>query len=812
MKWLRMIAATLAVLLSTTTLAAVPAHADSAHPTRDGARYLATCLQTAKTLNVLVLLDRSGSLANTDPEGQRYEGLRTAFASLAQRSGADDRPIAVQVAVAAFDQDYAKAKSIAGWTRINGDDSERAIDRLMERTRRDTFNPNGATNFQAALNGAVKEFDGRTGAGACNALLWFTDGEFAVGKNVDVAPLREEMCRVDGIVDQIRAKGIVIIGVQLGEDDLDLKPMSLGEGSGQTCGTVPFPEVYPPGIYLRADEPGTLRRVLGGIGTLTDGCSDAGSSGLIDPGIRRMIVLVPTDKKATKVRFRTPEGANLDVAAEGGSSSLGYTTSGMADEGLATIKVSFPPGQGTGQWQVSADQKVRQDELSFLVCADLALAKESNQAVSAKPGAKVTARIVDRDGRPATLEDFQKVVASAAVVGAGGSPRTAVASVEEEGVIAVTFDADPTDARVDVDVTVAYETQSGVELTPLSLKFGQQLMLSEDYPSVSPADVLDLGTAIKRGSTQAEFTLRGSPKGETKVCFDAVTDLVLPPEAQGTTLGYEQGCIDLAVNETKQLLVSMEPISAAVGDASARVPVQLHPIASSADAGLASMEIPVRWRFEDPLNPWAVVITTIIIALISALVPIAALLFANWLAARYSIKGLRYRTVLVGITEGGVETPERLTTSQLTYLSAANPHPRQFELDGLTFRSKTSLNPSTAPKFWVEPPAGMALLTSPGTAEAAPDGSRSPVAPGLGLLVVVRADAARLASSDAQVGGHLTVVTAEEGLAQRQLDDVIHGLDLAALRERLAEGPSQSATGPAPDSAADAHNDDIWDD
>lgn len=795
-----------------TMLAAMPAHADSAHPTRDGARYLATCLQTAKTLNVLVLLDRSGSLANTDPAGQRYEGLRTAFVSLAQRTATADRPVAVQVAVAAFDQDYAKAKSIAGWTRINGDDSERAIDQLMERTRRDTFNPNGATNFQAALNGAVKEFDGRTGAGTCNALLWFTDGEFAVGKNVDVTPLREEMCRVDGVVDQIRAKGIVTIGVQLGKDDFDLKPMSLGTGAGQTCGTVPFPETYPPGIYLRADEPGTLRRVLGEIGTLTDGCSDAGSSGLIDPGIRRMTVLIPTVEKATKIRFRTPEGANLDVAAEGGSSSAGYTTSGMADEGLSTIKVTFPPGKGVGQWQVSADQKIQQDELSFLVCADLALAKDANQAVSAKPGAKITARVVDRDGQPGTLADFQKVATSATVVGADGMPRTAGASVDAEGVVAVTFDADPTDARVDVEVQIGYETQSGVELTPLSLKFSQQLMISEDYPSVSPADVLDLGTAIKRGSAQAEFTLRGSPKGETKVCFDAVTDLVLPPEAQGTTLDYEQGCIDLAVDETKQLLVSMEPISAAVGDATARVPVQLHPIASSTDAGVASMEIPVRWRFEDPLNPWAVVVTTIIIALISALVPIAALLFANWLAARYSIKGLRHRTVPVMITEGGVELPERLTTSQLTYLSAANPHPRQFELDGLTFRSKTSLNPSTAPKFWVEPAVGAALVTSPSTAEEALDGSRSPVAPGLGLLVVVHADAARLASSDAQVSGHLTVVTAEEGLPQRQLDDVISGLDLTALRERLAEGPSQSGTEPASDSAAIAHNDDIWDD
>lgn len=809
MRWLRVVAAMIAVLLGITTLATSPAHAEPPHPTRDGSRYLATCLQSAKTLNVLVLLDRSGSLANTDPDDVRYDGLLTALNSLSQRTRPDGQAIAIQVAVAAFDQEYVGAKSIAGWTRINGADSEKTIDRLMERTRANTFNPNGSTNFQAALDGALKEFDGRTGVGTCNALLWFTDGEFEVSGGVDVTPLRDEMCRKDGVVDQIREMGVVVIGVQLGDQDFDLKPMSLGEGAGQTCGTVPFPETNPPGIYLRADEAGTLSRVLGGLGLLLQGCSDAGPSGLIDPGIRRMIVSVPTAKRVSKIWLRTPDGENLDIAANGGSAVAGYTTQGTAYDGFASIEITFPPGRGAGQWEVSADQSIDKEEISFCVFSDLSLIKDDNQNVPAGPGATITAQVVDMSSTPASMADFVGITASATVLGADGKPRIAHASVDAAGEVAITIEADPRDARLDVEAKVEFETQSGVSLTPLILRFGQQLMLSEDYPSVSPADVLDLGAAIKRGAAQAEFTLRGSPKGETEVCFDAPSDLVVPPEAQGTTLDYEHGCVGLGVGEVKTMSVSMTPLSAAVGDGSALVPVELHPIAASADAGTSSMEVPVTWRFEDPLNPWAVLVTTIIVAALSLVLPVLALFLANWLAARYSTGNLGHATTPVTIKGDGFVMENEPTPVSLTKISIGKTTARRFEVDGLRFRSKVPLDPSIPPEFWVEPAPGQALVATPSIKNES-NGSRAEVSPGLGLLAIVQASAAKLGSSDAQVPGTLTVL-ARRRLDPAEMKTALAGLDVSSLRRHLQTSDpvdEESSSGSTPTLS----DDDVWND
>ncbi len=802
--------AVLVTLVAASSLAVRPAAAEPPHETHDGSRYVAACMQSAKTLNVLVLLDRSGSLAGTDPQSVRYDGLRTALETLARLTRADGDPLAVQVAVSAFDQSYVPAKSIANWARINGDDSQDVLDRMMARTKEKTFNKTGATNFHAALEGALQEFEGRTGGDTCNALLWFTDGEFAVGNGVDVASLRADMCRPDGLLDQIRSQGILIVGLQLGTDDSDLKSMSLGETVERTCGTTPRPETQAPGVYLRADEHGVLQRVFQQLGVLLQGCTDAGSSGLIDPGIRRMVVSIPTTNKASTVRFRTPEGENLDVAAEGGSAGAGYVTNGTAYDGMTSIEITFPAGKGAGQWSVSSDQVIDEAGLSYCVFADLSLLEGDNQGVKAAPGAILTAQVIGPDGKPAGVAEYSEVVASAAVVGADGQPRIAHATVDPNGAVTVNFDAEPTDARVDVEIKAQLRTASGLELTPLGLNFAQQLMLSEDYPTITPAHALDLGSAIKRDPTEAEFTLRGSPKGATQVCFDATKDLSVPPEAQGTTLDYEQGCIDLAVDEIRTVTVSATPLAAAVGDGFGRIPVELRPIADSADAGPVEMEVPVSWRFEDPLNPWAVVLTTAIVALLSVALPVLALLFGNWWAARYSTANLGHGVVAVTIKGGNVELERRITPTDLKPLDTeGNSAPRHFAVDGLSFKSKVSFDPSTPPKFWVEPPPGQALVVFPSVADTVLDGSRAQVSPGLGLLTIVHADAARLAS-DATVPGQLTIL-AQSGVRPKQLQDAIDALDLSSLRSHLetSRGPGGEVPSTPSDPSASA---DIWND
>lgn len=789
------------------------ASSDDSSDVKVGSQYLATCLQNAHTLNFLIVLDKSGSLTGTDPDGLRYDALKVALSAMSRLGGEDEESLAVQAAISAFDNTYVDSSDVARWTRLNDPDADtdKIIDRVITDAKRgaDPYQ-GGATNYQAALAGALGELESLAGPGTCNVALWFTDGQFDVGGG-EVA-LRDEMCQQGGLLDEIRSSGIVLIGLQLGTDSTDLRPMSIGDADSTTCGTIPRPEDYAPGIYLRADEPGSLQRVISGLGVILDGCTDAGASGLIDPGIRRMTVYIPTTDRASTIRLRTPAGVNLDVSADGGSSVGGYTTSGTSDVGYTILRVSFPAGEGTGQWAVSADQPIETDELSFCVSAGLTLQPGDNTLVDAAPGATLAAQVVDRRGDPANLIDYTSAVASSTVLGPDGEPRISSASVDDAGAMTIQFDAEPTDARVDVQASVQLTTESGLVLTPIELKFGQQLMLSEDYPSVTPVDQLDLGAAVKRKPASQTLELRGADRGPTQVCLGTVADLRVPADALGTTLDYETGCIDLAAGEVRTVEVSVTPIAAAVGTGQAGIPIQLHPIEASSAVGISEFDLPVVWRFEDPFNPWVLAIVTLVIAAVSVLLPLLALGAANWFAARYHTSRARYASVPVRI-RGSELVPalgrERLlSVTELKPLQTSSPRPRRFTLDGLEFRSAPTWDPSRPPRFWVEAPPGAALVTLGAPPVSAADRGIA-VRPGLGLFIAVHASTAELSSGDGEATGRLNVISNDPALTTQELSRHLGLLDMSSLRD-LARETNSFTSDPAGNGTPS--NDDIWND
>ena len=129
-------------------------------------------------INMLILLDTSGSLRTNDPANLRSAGTRDALQVLeslsSQFSGADT-DARIEVTVDTFDQRYFRQH---GWL------SARGVYGRLGGAIEDIASDDGSyTDYGEALRGAWSRFAAR--ADDCNLLIWFTDGEHATAADAE---------------------------------------------------------------------------------------------------------------------------------------------------------------------------------------------------------------------------------------------------------------------------------------------------------------------------------------------------------------------------------------------------------------------------------------------------------------------------------------------------------------------------------------------------------------------------------------------------------------------------------------------------
>ena len=185
---------------------------------RDGLRL---CLDAAGDLrtgaiDILVLLDDSGSLQRTDPEGERYQALEVLLvelAALGSGEGFRSRSIALvsygQVVDVLLPFRPLDASEIGG---IVADVRERAPGRQLY------------TDFIGGVRTAVDLLSDRPSAN-CRILVWFTDGDHHIAGTpdsirledqlVDASGLRDAFCSPNGLDTRIRERGINTFALML---------------------------------------------------------------------------------------------------------------------------------------------------------------------------------------------------------------------------------------------------------------------------------------------------------------------------------------------------------------------------------------------------------------------------------------------------------------------------------------------------------------------------------------------------------------------------------------------------------------------
>lgn len=812
--------ATIAVLLATLSAGIAPS---TAAPTgtlgatnstlnTPGSQWLASCLNSGRTLSVLFVLDVSGSLFGTDPSQFRYEGLRIALTTLANAKPADGSDVTIEASVAGFGNGWYPSNAIVPWQKINIDTPDTLINTMVNRTRDQTAWRNEGTNFGSIFQPAINELTTRGGAESCKAIVWFTDGDDEAGSVPD-------LCRIGGRIDEMRDHGIVLVGLRLGStSDPSMGAMALGTHDGQSCGTNPIPEGSAPGIYLSADN---VKRLFASIQNIVEGCTVT-SGAHVDPGIRR--VRVNIYQGVGSIKFDLPGNISFTAGTEGQSGPFdGIHVTSVREDFYVTMELTLPAGVGVGDWLVSSTIPLNPADIEFCVFSDLHLALDDTTASKLPAGSAgiLTVNVLDADDEPGDLSVFATATAAASLVGPDGQPRTIEASMNPNGRdIDLLVRTEPSDARLDLTVTLTLITQSGLDLTPLTLETAVVTALNEYYPRVTPLDELDLGTALREDPTSAVIEMVGSSKGPTRVCFDDPTGLSVPPDAANADPVYSTGCISLAADETRSLTVSVSTTTSVEGDGSAEIPMRLH--AAPDDAGYegeAQLNLPVTWRFSSPLDVGVLIWVFLAVLILSILLPVLAILWANWITARYDVTSVQWERIDVIIDGRDVRRRDPLKggsdaivgnvrdagiRGKRSIFFGQRRFARRFELDGVNFLSKVFLNPMRPPMFWAESPNGTLLFTTFGSATG-PSGeantaSVAPAFDGAMLLIVrpedittdapVRATAIALVSN-ARYGSDATTAARRAGWPGR-----LAALRSAPIRDGEQEGPLHTRSRP----------------
>ncbi len=239
------------------------ADAQDARPASSGASVgipalsaLATCVGDAKKVAVVLLIDESGSLKQTDPLNRRVIAAKSALdslAGLADREIGGSRPT-VNVSIATFSSDY---RPLVPWTSLsysnlptlNGN-----VESLASRNR------GIDTDYAAALLGAQQALAEQRSV-PCRAVMWFTDGKYDIdarrGGQVPVksyapgAQTTDELisagqqliCQPKGLADQLRGQHIanIVLALTGGLDSADkafLSALTIGSNGDTKCGDI----------------------------------------------------------------------------------------------------------------------------------------------------------------------------------------------------------------------------------------------------------------------------------------------------------------------------------------------------------------------------------------------------------------------------------------------------------------------------------------------------------------------------------------------------------------------------------------------
>lgn len=614
-------------------------------------------------LNVLYVVDESGSLTRTDPDGVRADAIAQSLGQLAQLSESRS----VYTSIAMFGEGYRVERPWQTLTRESA--------RQEAQWARDTVGGlvgGQATNWLAALEGAAESMDASPESStACKVVVWMTDGAITVpsadGTTSATVAALAEICAAspeDGqpidsapVIARLRTSGVNLIGVLLKTGETDeqeraamtyMKPIVEGSGAvdpsafwvGDTqpfpldCGQVPIPENQAAGAFIEADDPLDLAREFAALFfCIIQDCGDPVDDSVlrVDEGVGYFYVLIagdgwtltgPDGSLEMTADSTAPEGVSVDTAGD-----------------LRTVEVRGKAVR-TGTWTVRG---AADNEVIWFPFSGISLSLDEVDRFAGEPTELRFS--ASRDG--ALLESLEAYMPTTLQVEASqpGEEATTLTCVQDAGSATFVCPYVPDQVgTVRLRANLPLTTSGGLALPNVVYQTAIQVQTTPDFPRIQePED----GTGFhqfsaligRRGAAQGTFTLEGPARGDGEICFPESSGIAIEIDPQPERVesyafaGLPAGCVSIPQDATSEVtLVVTNPVSA-TGTVEGSFVATLK---SSNRSSEASQEVVFTFASERKADPPIALL--IVLGLLALALPLGLLYLQSTRAARLDLK------------------------------------------------------------------------------------------------------------------------------------------------------------------------------
>lgn len=708
------------------------------------------CVNGGGTGEVLVVMDRSGSLKETDPQGVRITAAKYFVeqldAAVTKRSGR-----LINVAIGAFDTKY---EPVADWVPAKG--SSASLGAALEGMRNQ--NTGLDTDYWNAMSGARKELAEHTKnvANACPMAVWFSDGEYSVeprSKDADAQALgdpkpyaadnklatvadvaavmaagKKDLCRPGGVADQARLQGIstIAIGLSTKSSAVDftfLKGMATGSNG---CGEVTSPS---PGEFFEAknlqDVVFAFDQALTG-GTVSEGkvCqgntvnADCTHSFVLDASIGSVHVLADSDAKNQRITMLTPSGAQVELVPNDALQTRDVAGASVAWKSVVpgyqgavqTISLDLTrnaPDGLVGLWGLvfNADDATGTSRTNLRIYGDIepVWAEAGTSKIVAGQSSTVTLGVAHADGSPvdtAKLSDSSVLtwaVQSGGTVLASGGPLRGAEMTAPQTVDLTKAAAGPVTFKVTLDVTTQpVAKHPGTKLESIVKDFPLTLGAPPNYPTVPNAVTFPKSDSLDPVAATLPLTGEGCAWVEGEPTF-----LATPA---GVSLGFAASANSAESCATGPITLTMTPEQLGNGLVNGKVTVRTLP----ADKSAAPVSMPVTLNMEmENVSKTTLWLVLIGVTLLGILIPIGLLYVVKFLTAKIAGADLAVGTLRGQVTGTSAFTDSgaSIPTEQLSRIVLDGTDRREVSIAGVTVRAKTGLG-LTEPGYAVVDYAG----------------------------------------------------------------------------------------------------------
>jgi len=735
---------------------------------KQAVQQIATCVNSSgqkDVVNVLFMIDESGSLGWNDKQNLRVEGLKAALEQFA--SIAEYRPyFTVNRAFSTFAEDF-KVIDGKGWAEL----TEKSLrgDKNWIDSKVPGLTGGQTTDYARALNGAYDYMKPQITSNSCNILLWFTDGALNLGTNDGATEKAfEKICAVNprtgaatggpATIDNFRKSGINIQGILLRNADVIANPGAYkktqayvdGESRGMTyfkpiveySGNVDT--AYFNGnskLDIKCGSPVGAKGVVTEVGdpidiiwpptqfeciTSSGRVIEAKSGSInIDPGFTRFKASALKDgfslKNATGQVLANSQGASVaDVQV----SYFGANEVAISASGNVLENSELAPGK----WTFTTKDFARS-----VFCGYLDLAIEIKNEPCYEGESCSFNGVITQIGRSVNFADYKsKNLRYGFIDPTNQSISYSSLTFDDSGKFKASFN--PT-GRTDslgfanLIVTLDVTTKSGYEFTFSAIQQVQPLPPGL-YPEVNPNPIntSDFTAPLdgKSGAATAPIIIKGPSRTNGEVCFKDLEVRTDPNpnrvnDYQATLDGKnlkDINCIPVSEGESLNYILEIKNSESADGVVSGFIPVVFKSDGQEDIAG----QVPVSFETKVKINDVRFWIIFALCMFLGLMLPLTVLKILQLRAARIAVSPLSKATTPVLLTASGgfvsIKRTEKgsgtdiFTESDFEGFMHSDSKEKQIQIGSETLRGNAPLNPFAAPRAILATSPGMIVASS----------------------------------------------------------------------------------------------------